>query len=51
MSQRAALRGLVLIAFCLIAAAPAAATIMIRTPGYYGYDVYELARHSWRRAR
>ncbi len=42
MSHRAALRGLVLIAFGLISAAPAAATIVIRTPGYYGYDVYEL---------
>jgi PKD repeat protein len=42
MSHRAALRGLVLIAFCLIAAVPAAASIVIRTPGYYGYDVYEL---------
>ncbi len=44
MSHRAALRGLVLILIgsCLIAASPAAATIKIRTPGSYGYDVYEL---------
>jgi PKD repeat protein len=42
MSQKAALRGLVLIAFCLIVASPAVASIIIQTPGYYGYPVYEI---------
>ena len=42
MSQRAALRGLVLIAFFLVAASPATATILITVPGSNGIPISEI---------